>query len=66
MSSLHFWNGWICKLFFPLLDFKILKETGLNVTYEDVPNTDHFDLIEKMVEEEYQLTKVQNTHTHTN
>lgn len=29
---------------------------------EDVPNTDHFSIIENLVDEEYHLTKVEHTH----
>ncbi|XP_078721314.1 kynurenine formamidase [Lampetra fluviatilis] len=35
-----------------------LKGAGFNVTYLDVPNVDHFDLVEKLCGEEYQLTQV--------
>ncbi|CAM9586751.1 unnamed protein product [Lampetra fluviatilis] len=34
-----------------------LKGAGFNVTYLDVPNVDHFDLVEKLCGEEYQLTQ---------
>ncbi|KAM4583876.1 kynurenine formamidase isoform 3-T3 [Odontesthes bonariensis] len=37
---------------------KTLEASGLNVTMEDVANTDHFSIIEKLVEEEYHLTKL--------
>nr|XP_032814792.1 kynurenine formamidase [Petromyzon marinus] len=35
-----------------------LKSAGFNVTFLDVPNVDHFDLVEKFCSEEYQLTQV--------
>ncbi|XP_061889577.1 kynurenine formamidase isoform X3 [Entelurus aequoreus] len=38
--------------------YKTLKETGLNVTMEDVPNTDHFNIIEQLVDGEYHLVKL--------
>ncbi|XP_061736882.1 kynurenine formamidase isoform X1 [Nerophis ophidion] len=38
--------------------YKMLKETGLNVTMEDVPNTDHFNIIEQLVDGEYHLVKL--------
>ncbi|XP_048411162.1 kynurenine formamidase [Stegostoma tigrinum] len=34
------------------------KAAGLNVSFQDVPNTDHFDIIEKLVDENYFLTQV--------
>ncbi|KAM9769082.1 kynurenine formamidase isoform 2-T2 [Menidia menidia] len=37
---------------------KTLEAAGLNVTLEDVENTDHFSIIEKLVEEDYHLTKL--------
>ncbi|XP_076001463.1 kynurenine formamidase [Genypterus blacodes] len=37
---------------------KALEAAGLNVTMEDVPNTDHFDVIEKMIDGDYRLTKL--------
>lgn len=54
------------NLIFPLLffllplvfPFKTLEASGLNVTMEDVANTDHFSIIEKLVDGEYHLTKV--------
>lgn len=54
------------NLIFPLLffllplvfTFKTLEASGLNVTMEDVANTDHFSIIEKLVDGEYHLTKV--------
>ncbi|KAM9792450.1 kynurenine formamidase [Neosynchiropus ocellatus] len=38
--------------------FKALQASGLKVTMEDVPNTDHFDIIERLVDGEYHLTKL--------
>ncbi|XP_059904250.1 kynurenine formamidase isoform X1 [Gadus macrocephalus] len=38
--------------------YKDLKEVGLDVVLEDVPNTDHFDIIERMVDGQYQLTQL--------
>lgn len=32
------------------------------MTMEDVPNTDHFSIIENLVDGEYHLTKVEHTH----
>lgn len=42
--------------------FKNLEEAGLNVTMEDVANTDHFSIIEQLVDGDYHLTKVQRPH----
>ncbi|XP_036409178.1 kynurenine formamidase-like [Megalops cyprinoides] len=38
--------------------FKALKSSGLTVTFEDVPNTDHFNIIEQFVDEDYYLTQL--------
>ncbi|KAI2658929.1 Kynurenine formamidase [Labeo rohita] len=38
--------------------FKALESAGLKVSFEDVPNTDHFNIIEQLVDENYHLTKV--------
>lgn len=38
--------------------YKMLEVSGLNVTLEDVPDTDHFNVIEKLVDGEYHLTKL--------
>ncbi|MBN3307607.1 KFA formamidase, partial [Amia calva] len=38
--------------------FKALKSSGLKVSFEDVPNTDHFNVIEQLVDEDYYLTQV--------
>uniref|UniRef100_A0A1A8RRG1 Kynurenine formamidase n=1 Tax=Nothobranchius rachovii TaxID=451742 RepID=A0A1A8RRG1_9TELE len=38
--------------------FQTLEAAGLNVTLEDVVNTDHFSIIEQLVNEEYHLTKL--------
>ena len=33
-------------------------EVGLDVVLEDVPDTDHFDIMERMVDGQYHLTQV--------
>ncbi|XP_051939323.1 kynurenine formamidase isoform X1 [Hippocampus zosterae] len=38
--------------------YNTLKATGVNVTLEDVSNTDHFSIIEQLVDEDYHLTKL--------
>uniref|UniRef100_A0A8B9JI38 Arylformamidase n=1 Tax=Astyanax mexicanus TaxID=7994 RepID=A0A8B9JI38_ASTMX len=38
--------------------FKSLETAGLKVAFEDVPNTDHFNIIEQLVDENYHLTQV--------
>ncbi|XP_020786028.1 kynurenine formamidase [Boleophthalmus pectinirostris] len=38
--------------------YKMLEASRLNVTLEDVPNTDHFNIIERLVDGEYYLTKI--------
>ncbi|XP_036391485.1 kynurenine formamidase [Megalops cyprinoides] len=38
--------------------FKALESSGLKVTFQDVPNTDHFSIIEKFVEGDYHLTQL--------
>ncbi|XP_045904424.1 kynurenine formamidase isoform X2 [Micropterus dolomieu] len=38
--------------------YKTLEASGLDVTMEDVPNTDHFSIIEQLVDGEYHLTKL--------
>ncbi|KAM4751195.1 kynurenine formamidase [Anableps anableps] len=38
--------------------YKTLEAAGLNVTMEDVPNTDHFSIIEQLVDGDYHLTKL--------
>ncbi|KAJ0033280.1 hypothetical protein NQD34_000387 [Periophthalmus magnuspinnatus] len=38
--------------------YKMLEASGLNVMLENVPNTDHFNIIELLVDEEYHLTKL--------
>ncbi|XP_067860107.1 kynurenine formamidase [Heptranchias perlo] len=38
--------------------YQAVKAAGLNACFQDVPNTDHFDIIEKLVEENYILTQV--------
>ncbi|XP_067914470.1 kynurenine formamidase isoform X2 [Heterodontus francisci] len=37
--------------------YQAVKAAGLNTYFQDVPNTDHFDIIEKLVEENYILTQ---------
>lgn len=43
------------------LTSKALEASGLNVSMENVANTDHFNIIEQLVDEEYHLTKVKRT-----
>ncbi|XP_049575850.1 kynurenine formamidase [Syngnathus scovelli] len=38
--------------------YNTLKANGLNVTLEDVSNTDHFNIIEQLVDGDYHLTKL--------
>ncbi|XP_062311900.1 kynurenine formamidase isoform X1 [Osmerus eperlanus] len=38
--------------------FQALQSSGLKVTLEDVPNTDHFNIIEQLVDGEYHLTQL--------
>uniref|UniRef100_A0A8P4KL81 Arylformamidase n=1 Tax=Dicentrarchus labrax TaxID=13489 RepID=A0A8P4KL81_DICLA len=38
--------------------YKTLEASGLSVTMEDVANTDHFSIIEQLVDGEYHLTKL--------
>ncbi|XP_051801134.1 kynurenine formamidase-like isoform X4 [Acanthochromis polyacanthus] len=38
--------------------YKALEQSGLSVTMEDVANTDHFNIIEQLVDGEYHLTKL--------
>lgn len=38
--------------------YKMLETSGLNVTLEDVADTDHFNVAERLVDEEYHLTKL--------
>lgn len=38
--------------------FKSLETAGLKVAFEDVPNTDHFNIIEQLVDENYHLTQL--------
>uniref|UniRef100_A0A1A7WHF0 Kynurenine formamidase n=1 Tax=Iconisemion striatum TaxID=60296 RepID=A0A1A7WHF0_9TELE len=38
--------------------FQTLEAAGLNVTLENVVNTDHFSIVEQLVNEEYHLTKL--------
>ncbi|KAG9337901.1 hypothetical protein JZ751_027554 [Albula glossodonta] len=38
--------------------FKDLESMGLTVTFADVPDTDHFNVIERFVDEDYQLTQL--------
>ena len=48
-----------------LLGLKTLTDSGLDVTMEDVANTDHFSIIEQLVDGEYHLTKVEHTQNAT-
>ncbi|XP_036442754.1 kynurenine formamidase isoform X1 [Colossoma macropomum] len=38
--------------------FKSVETAGLKVTLEDIPNTDHFNIIEQLVDENYHLTQL--------
>ncbi|XP_060796445.1 kynurenine formamidase [Neoarius graeffei] len=38
--------------------FKALQAAGLKVTFEDIPDTDHFNIIEQLVDENYYLTQL--------
>ncbi|KAB5558934.1 hypothetical protein PHYPO_G00022920 [Pangasianodon hypophthalmus] len=38
--------------------FKSLQAAGLKVTFEDIPDTDHFSIIEQLVDENYYLTQL--------
>ncbi|KAF4082970.1 hypothetical protein AMELA_G00134670 [Ameiurus melas] len=38
--------------------FKSLQDAGLKVTFEDIPDTDHFNIIEQLVDENYHLTQL--------
>ncbi|XP_043107788.1 kynurenine formamidase isoform X1 [Puntigrus tetrazona] len=38
--------------------FRALESLGLNVSFQDVPDTDHFNIIEQLVDENYHLTKL--------
>ncbi|MBN3313452.1 CANT1 nucleotidase, partial [Atractosteus spatula] len=38
--------------------FQGLESSGLKVSFDDVPNTDHFNIIEQLVNEEYHLTQL--------
>ncbi|XP_077100088.1 kynurenine formamidase isoform X2 [Siphateles boraxobius] len=38
--------------------FKALESAGLTVSFVDVPNTDHFSIIEQLVDEDYLLTQL--------
>ncbi|MCI4383247.1 hypothetical protein PGIGA_G00024280 [Pangasianodon gigas] len=38
--------------------FKSLQAAGLKVTFEDIPDTDHFSIIEQLVDEKYYLTQL--------
>ncbi|KAJ3614222.1 hypothetical protein NHX12_017796 [Muraenolepis orangiensis] len=44
--------------------YRDLKELGLNVLLEDVPNTDHFNIIEQLTDGEFHLTQVEHQHHH--
>lgn len=54
-----------CSLFlFCLCTSKALEASGLNVSMENVANTDHFNIIEQLVDGEYHLTKVNHSKMH--
>ncbi|XP_041073337.1 kynurenine formamidase [Carcharodon carcharias] len=38
--------------------YQAVKAAGLNISFQEVPNTDHFDIIEKLMEENYVLTQI--------
>lgn len=57
ISKIHFYILIYCLLSVSS-SFKKLKESEISVTMEDVPNTDHFNVIEQLVDGEYCLTKV--------
>ncbi|XP_034044649.1 kynurenine formamidase isoform X2 [Thalassophryne amazonica] len=38
--------------------FKMLESVGVNATMEDIPDTDHFSIIEQLVDSDYYLTKI--------
>ncbi|KAL4648645.1 kynurenine formamidase isoform X1 [Arapaima gigas] len=38
--------------------FRALESSGLNVSLEDVPNTDHFNIVEQLVDPDYHLTQL--------
>ncbi|XP_067287128.1 kynurenine formamidase [Pseudorasbora parva] len=38
--------------------FRALQSAGLKVSFEDVPDTDHFSIIEQLVDDHYHLTKL--------
>ncbi|KAJ8345857.1 hypothetical protein SKAU_G00300500 [Synaphobranchus kaupii] len=38
--------------------FKALNSSGLKVTFEEVPNTDHFNIMEQFVDGDYHLTQL--------
>ncbi|XP_076133864.1 kynurenine formamidase isoform X1 [Alosa pseudoharengus] len=38
--------------------FNALKSLGMKVTFEDVPNTDHFNIMENFVDSDYYLTQL--------
>lgn len=38
-----------------------MEASGLNVSMENVASTDHFNIIEQLVDKDYHLTKVKHT-----
>ena len=40
--------------------FKSLRDNGIKTRYLDVPDTDHFSIVEKLKEDKYVLTKVRH------
>lgn len=42
------------------LFLQAVKAAGFNASFQDISNRDHFDIIEKLVEENYVLTQVKN------
>uniref|UniRef100_A0A3B3SF05 Arylformamidase n=1 Tax=Paramormyrops kingsleyae TaxID=1676925 RepID=A0A3B3SF05_9TELE len=44
--------------FLPRFLLQALQSSGFRVTFEDVPDTDHFSIIERLVEPDYRLTQL--------
>ena len=38
--------------------FQSLRDNGIKTRYMDIPDTDHFNVVEKLKEDTYALTKV--------
>lgn len=51
----------MCYVYLCFPTSKALEASGLNVSMENVANTDHFNIIEQLVDGEYHLTKVKHT-----